>query len=144
LNISLERGQKVAIKGVNGLGKSTLLKTLLGIQKPFGGKVKQDDYLFPGYFEQEGVRYHHIVDPTTGKQARDVMQTTVLTDSATDADILSTTLFVLGSKKGMSFVQELPTTGAIFVGADRQLSYTDNLMDQMEFTGAGSYKTAKD
>lgn len=59
LNIELERGQKVAIKGVNGLGKSTLLKTLLGIQKPFGGKVKLDDYLFPGYFEQEGERFNN-------------------------------------------------------------------------------------
>ncbi|MCX7922975.1 MAG: ATP-binding cassette domain-containing protein [Clostridia bacterium] len=56
LNISLERGKKVAIKGVNGLGKSTLLKTLLGIQKPVAGEVKLGDYLFPGYFEQESGR----------------------------------------------------------------------------------------
>jgi ATPase subunit of ABC transporter with duplicated ATPase domains len=53
LNMSLERGQKVALKGVNGLGKSTLLKTLLGILKPVSGEVQLDDYLFPGYFEQE-------------------------------------------------------------------------------------------
>ncbi|PYG88736.1 ATPase subunit of ABC transporter with duplicated ATPase domains [Ruminiclostridium sufflavum DSM 19573] len=58
LNIALERGQKVAVKGVNGLGKSTLLKTLLGIQRPFGGEVVLDDYLYPGYFEQEGERYN--------------------------------------------------------------------------------------
>ena len=96
------------------------------------------------YFEQEGVRYHHIVNPSTGKQARDVMQTTVVTDSATDADILSTTLFVLDSQKGMRFVQELITTGAIFISADRQVSYTDNLTDQLKFTGAGDYKTDKD
>jgi ATPase subunit of ABC transporter with duplicated ATPase domains len=56
LNIRLERGQKVAIKGVNGLGKSTLLKTLLGIIKPISGEVKLDDYLMPGYFEQESNR----------------------------------------------------------------------------------------
>lgn len=59
LNISLERGKKVAIKGVNGLGKSTLLKTLIGIQKPFSGEVKLDDYLYPGYFEQESSRYNN-------------------------------------------------------------------------------------
>ncbi|SMB87217.1 ATPase components of ABC transporters with duplicated ATPase domains [Desulfonispora thiosulfatigenes DSM 11270] len=53
LNVSLERGQRIAIKGVNGLGKSTLLKTLLGIIKPFAGQVKLGEYLFPGYFEQE-------------------------------------------------------------------------------------------
>ena len=56
LNIQLERGQKIAIKGVNGLGKSTLLKTLLGKLKPVGGKVILGDYLSPGYFEQEAIR----------------------------------------------------------------------------------------
>ena len=56
LNLALERGQKVAIKGVNGLGKSTLLKTLLGLQKPVAGEVKLDQFLAPGYFEQESGR----------------------------------------------------------------------------------------
>lgn len=53
INISLERGKKIAIRGVNGLGKTTLLKTLLGILKPVSGKVTLGDYLYPGYFEQE-------------------------------------------------------------------------------------------
>lgn len=58
LDIVLERGKKVAIKGVNGLGKSTLLKTLLGIIKPVSGEVELDDYLYPGYFEQESSRFN--------------------------------------------------------------------------------------
>jgi ATPase subunit of ABC transporter with duplicated ATPase domains len=56
LNIVLERGSKVAIKGVNGLGKSTLLKTLLGILKPVAGEVLEGEYLCSGYFEQESSR----------------------------------------------------------------------------------------
>ncbi|WP_371363285.1 putative ABC transporter ATP-binding protein YbiT [Sporomusa rhizae] len=56
VDITLERGQKVAIRGVNGLGKSTLLKTLLGYIQPVDGKVILGDYLFPGYFEQESSR----------------------------------------------------------------------------------------
>ncbi|MPM59583.1 putative ABC transporter ATP-binding protein YheS [bioreactor metagenome] len=56
VSIALERGQKVAIRGVNGLGKSTLLKTLLGIIPAYAGKVELGDYLFPGYFEQESGR----------------------------------------------------------------------------------------
>lgn len=56
VTIALERGQKVAIRGVNGLGKSTLLKTLLGLIQPISGKVMLGDYLFPGYFEQESSR----------------------------------------------------------------------------------------
>ncbi len=49
----VERNQKIAIKGVNGLGKSTLLKTLLGIIPPFEGEVVHDQFVSPGYFEQE-------------------------------------------------------------------------------------------
>lgn len=56
LKVMLERNQKVAIRGVNGLGKSTLLKTLLGIIKPFSGEVKLGDNLSPGYFAQESSR----------------------------------------------------------------------------------------
>ncbi|MGL5513122.1 MAG: ABC-F family ATP-binding cassette domain-containing protein, partial [Sporomusa sp.] len=56
VDITLERGQKVAIRGVNGLGKSTLLKTLLGFIQPVDGKVILGDYLHPGYFEQESSR----------------------------------------------------------------------------------------
>lgn len=53
LNFRLERGQKIALKGMNGIGKSTLLKTLLGIIPPFGGKVERGEFLEVGYFEQE-------------------------------------------------------------------------------------------
>lgn len=53
LNLVIERGQKVAIKGANGIGKSTLLKTILGIIKPFSGSVELDYNLHPGYFVQE-------------------------------------------------------------------------------------------
>lgn len=56
LNFTLERNQKIALRGMNGIGKSTLLKTLLGIIKPFDGKVELGDYLEVGYFEQESSR----------------------------------------------------------------------------------------
>ena len=56
LYLKLERGKKIAITGANGIGKSTLLKTLLGIQKPISGEVLLDHYLHTGYFEQESNR----------------------------------------------------------------------------------------
>nr|WP_092074490.1 ABC-F family ATP-binding cassette domain-containing protein [Dendrosporobacter quercicolus]NSL49123.1 ABC-F family ATP-binding cassette domain-containing protein [Dendrosporobacter quercicolus DSM 1736]SDM98639.1 ATPase components of ABC transporters with duplicated ATPase domains [Dendrosporobacter quercicolus] len=59
VELLLERGQKVAIRGVNGLGKTTLLKTIMGIIPPLSGKVELGDYLFPGYFEQETGRDNH-------------------------------------------------------------------------------------
>jgi ATPase subunit of ABC transporter with duplicated ATPase domains len=56
LDIALERGQKIAIRGVNGLGKTTLLKTLLGVIPPYSGQVILGDYLYTGYYEQESER----------------------------------------------------------------------------------------
>lgn len=53
VTFNLERGQKIAIRGVNGLGKTTLLKTILGIIPPVSGKVELGEFLEPGYFEQE-------------------------------------------------------------------------------------------
>ncbi|HDK7136882.1 TPA: ABC-F family ATP-binding cassette domain-containing protein [Clostridium botulinum] len=53
LNIKMERGQKVALVGANGLGKTTLLKSLLGAIKPLEGDVTLGDYQYIGYFEQE-------------------------------------------------------------------------------------------
>ena len=56
VSFTLERGQKVAIVGTNGLGKTTLLKTILGRLPALDGNVELGDYLFPGYFEQEAER----------------------------------------------------------------------------------------
>jgi ATPase subunit of ABC transporter with duplicated ATPase domains len=53
LNFSIERNQKIAIKGVNGLGKSTLLNTILGIIKPIDGQIEHGQFLEVGYFKQE-------------------------------------------------------------------------------------------
>ena len=53
LNLSMERGNKIAVIGANGIGKSTLLKSLLGLIPPLSGSTEQGDYLEIGYFEQE-------------------------------------------------------------------------------------------
>lgn len=53
LNLTMERGQKIALIGANGIGKTTLLKSLLGLIPSLSGSVEQGDYLELGYFEQE-------------------------------------------------------------------------------------------
>ncbi len=53
LSLSMERGQKIALIGSNGIGKTTLLKSILGLIPPLSGSVEQGDYLSIGYFEQE-------------------------------------------------------------------------------------------
>lgn len=53
LSLSMERGQKIVLTGANGIGKTTLLKSILGLIPPLSGSVAQGDYLEIGYFEQE-------------------------------------------------------------------------------------------
>ena len=50
----MERGQKIALVGANGIGKTTLLKSILGLTQPISGTVELGDHLEIGYFEQEG------------------------------------------------------------------------------------------
>ncbi len=54
LNLSLERGQKICLTGANGIGKTTLLKSILGIIPPISGSCELGENLEIGYFEQEG------------------------------------------------------------------------------------------
>ncbi len=53
LNLRMERGQKIALVGANGIGKTTLLKSILGINRPLSGSVELGEYQHIGYFEQE-------------------------------------------------------------------------------------------
>lgn len=53
LNLQMERNDKIAIIGANGIGKTTLLKSLMGIIKPLRGKVMLDDHVNIGYYKQE-------------------------------------------------------------------------------------------
>ena len=64
LDLSMERGQKIALVGANGLGKTTLLKSLMGSIKPLSGKADLGDYQYIGYFEQEikGANYDTCID----------------------------------------------------------------------------------
>lgn len=53
LNLRMERGEKIALIGANGIGKTTLLKSILGLIEPYSGTVTRGDYQEIGYFEQE-------------------------------------------------------------------------------------------
>jgi len=55
VSLTIERNKKIAIRGVNGLGKSTLLKTLLQMIPAVSGSVEHDQFLEAGYFEQEEI-----------------------------------------------------------------------------------------
>jgi len=85
------------------------------------------------YFEENGVRYHHIMDPSTGKQARGLMATTVIANNSMDADIFSTLMFVLGTEKGMEFKKTLPEVEIVFTNDRKEITYSDGLNGKIEF-----------
>ena len=79
------------------------------------------------YFEEDGVRYHHILVPGTGDVAREVRSATVIGADATLTDGLSTTVFVLGVQRGMELVSRLPGVEAVIVDKDGRIFYSDGL-----------------
>lgn len=64
LDLYMERGQKIALIGANGVGKTTLLKSLMGAIKSLSGEAHLGDYQYTGYFEQEikGANYDSCID----------------------------------------------------------------------------------
>ena len=76
------------------------------------------------YFDWEGERYHHLLDPKTGYPARASISATVWAATALDADILATAVFVLGPDQGLALVEGLPDVeGFIFFERDGQLMH---------------------
>jgi len=79
------------------------------------------------YFEEDGVRYHHILVPATGRSARGVRSATVIGADATLTDALSTTVFVLGVERGLQFVARLPGVEAVVVDDQGRIFYSNGL-----------------
>jgi FAD:protein FMN transferase len=69
-------------------------------------------------FFQDNVRYHHILDPRTGLQARDCQSVTILAKTAEQADAFSTAVFVMGPDEGLAFLERQPDVEGLIVRAD--------------------------
>ena len=76
------------------------------------------------FFIFEGKRFHHLLDPHTGYPARTAVSATAWAETAMDADILSTALFVLGAERGIDWIESLPDAEAlVFFERDGELDY---------------------
>ncbi len=80
------------------------------------------------YFIKDNIRHHHIIKPSTGDSARELMSVSILGDESTTVDALSTTVFILGLKKGMKLISTLPNTEAIIIDNNGQMFYSEGLM----------------
>lgn len=81
------------------------------------------------YFIEDGVRFHHIIDPAKGDSARELLSVTILADHSIDADALSTTVFVLGPQKGLKLVNSLAGVSAILIDRTGKVAYSADLVD---------------
>ncbi|MDE2220507.1 MAG: FAD:protein FMN transferase [Gammaproteobacteria bacterium] len=79
------------------------------------------------YFDENGVRYHHIIDPRTGHSASAVRSATVLAPTATRTDGLSKTAFVLGAEAAIAIYERLGDVDAVIVKPDGKVLYTKGL-----------------
>jgi FAD:protein FMN transferase len=79
------------------------------------------------YFDEGGVRYHHIIDPRTGHSASKVRSATVIGPTATQTDGMSKTAFVLGAEKALEIINRMPEYDAVFVLPDGKMLYSNGL-----------------
>ena len=79
------------------------------------------------YFEEDGQRYHHIIEPATGLPAGGVRSATIVGPDAVLTDALSTSVFVLGVDQGLTLIATLPDYEGIVIDAQGRLFYSDGL-----------------
>jgi len=79
------------------------------------------------YFEEDGKRYHHILQPATGEPANGVHSATIVGPDAVITDALSTSVFVMGVDQGLRLIATLPDYEGIVIDAEGRLFYSDGL-----------------
>jgi thiamine biosynthesis lipoprotein len=86
-----------------------------------------------GYFFEEGIRYHHILDPKTGfPVANGLISVTVVAKTATTADAMATGCFVLGLQAGLALVESLNAMEAVFVDQHRRIHATAGIRKSLK------------
>lgn len=110
----------------------------IGIQKPFENYAETvctvgindmtvvSSGIYERYFVQDGVLYHHILNPATGyPYDNELTAVTIITNRSVDGDALSTSCFALGSEKGLALINSLSDTYAAFILKDGSIVYSD-------------------
>lgn len=79
------------------------------------------------FFEENGHRYHHIINPVTGRPTEGILTVTVIGPDGTLTDGLGTAIFVLGAEKGLELIESYPAYETIIVDATGKVSYSKGL-----------------
>jgi len=81
------------------------------------------------YFEQDGIRYHHLIDPATGRSPSGVRSVTVVAPDGLTSEALSKSVFVMGVDRGLRLIESLEEVDAVVVDAGGALHYSSGLLD---------------
>jgi len=82
------------------------------------------------FFMKDGVRYHHILDPSTGQPARLCRSVTIAAASPVLADAVAKGVFILGPEKGMALVERIPDLEAVIVTAKNEVLVSSGLKER--------------
>jgi len=141
MTILTEQGYKDALVFAGGdirvAGKRGEASWLVGLQDPrasehFALLYLRDEAIatsgdYERYFERDGKRYHHILDPKTGMPASGCRGVTVVTKYAVDADATATAVFVMGPQQGMQWIEQQPGMEAIIVDSASKVTLSTGL-----------------
>jgi thiamine biosynthesis lipoprotein len=147
MQIIMDRGIRHAMVNVSGdlkvLGRKRGELWKIAIKHPREGDkviallpisntcvVTSGDY--ERFFEYEGRRYHHIIDPKTGYPSQGCISATVLAPEAAIADAFATALCVLGPERGLPLIEALPRIEALVVDLGGKVHATSGLKDRIQ------------
>ena len=101
----------------------------VAISVPLEGEAISTSGDYERYFEADGVRYHHIIQPSSGLPVEGVRSATVFGPDAVMTDALSTSVFVMGVDEGLKLIGCLPEYESIVIDAESQIYYSTGLED---------------
>lgn len=81
------------------------------------------------FFDKDEQRIHHIINPGTGRSATGVVSASVIGPESINCDVLSTTLFVLGVKRGLAFIESVAGYDAVLIDASGKVHFSSGLAD---------------
>ncbi|MBK5201069.1 MAG: FAD:protein FMN transferase [Spirochaetaceae bacterium] len=89
------------------------------------------------FFIKDGIKYHHILSPSTLYPAdSDIISSSIISKNSTLCDMLSTTCFIMGSKKALEFMKKYPQARAVFLLKDGSVVFSDNFDKDYQITNS--------
>lgn len=157
LKILKDAGVKSAIidlgHDIYALGKLNGKSWRVGINNPRGkgvigvfeisdlSVVTSGDY--ERFFEKNGIKYNHIINPKNGYPAKEIISSTIITPDATMADALSTAVFVLGKDEGLKMIEKIPKTEAVIITGTGEVLCSLGLKENFKIAKKGGNKNEK-